>query len=252
LLPPGLRSRYGISSAVCVIGVALATLGVRESMPEADKVAFKARAFNPFAFTRLLRVGPAGSPGRRTMQLLAVLASLTLAPLFMGDTLQVFAISQWGLTNAQVAQLFSFVSVSGVIANLSGGALIRKLGLRTFTAIATVSTLLMWVGFSSASLKVALICTGIGFLGPARTLGATTMMTSEGAKLGIPQGQLSGDRANLIAWLKVAGPMIYGWLYVRGVQVGLPQAPFFLNVLLTVAALVLGPLALAGGSADQK
>ena len=52
----------------------------------------------------------------------------------------------------------------------------------------------MWLGFASAQLKVAMACAAIGFLGPARTLGATTMMTSEGAKLGIPQGELSGDR----------------------------------------------------------
>ena len=86
LLPPGLRSRYLASTAVCLAGVATAALGVRESMPSDSRVAFKARAFNPFAFTRLLRAGPVGSPGRRTMRLLALLAALTLAPLFMGDT----------------------------------------------------------------------------------------------------------------------------------------------------------------------
>ena len=252
LLPPGLRLRYGASSAVCLAGVACAALGVRESMPASARVPFKARAFNPFAFTRLLSAGSPGSEGRRTMRLLAILAALTLLPLFMGDTLQVFAISRWALTNGQVAQLFAFVSASGVVANLLGGRLIRVLGLRTFTAIATGSTMLLWVGFASASLRVALICSAIGFLGPARTLGATSMMTSEGAKLGIPQGQLSGDRANLIAWLKVVGPLLYGTLYVRGSAAGLPQAPFLLNVALCLAALLLGPIALAAGSADQK
>ena len=78
------------------------------------------------------------------------------------------------------------------------------------------------------------------------------MMTSEGAKLGIPQGQLSGDRANLVAWLKVVGPLLYGSLYVRGVGAGVPQAPFLLNVVLTAAALMLGPVALAAGGADQQ
>ena len=92
LLPAGLRSRYMASSAVCLAGVATAALGVTESMPATDRVPFRARAFNPFAFTRLLRAGAAGSPGRRTMQLLASLAALTLLPLFMGDTLQVLAL----------------------------------------------------------------------------------------------------------------------------------------------------------------
>ena len=106
------------------------------------------------------------------MQLLSVLAALTLMPIFMGDTLQVrqivlhfvlkrllgtrrhrirtaahshsrlrsrldalpcmspqvFAISTWALTNAQVAQLFAFLSISGVVANVIGGTLIKKLG----------------------------------------------------------------------------------------------------------------------------
>jgi DHA1 family tetracycline resistance protein-like MFS transporter len=252
LLPPGLRARYVCSSAVCLAGTLIAASGVRESMPASDRIPFKARAFNPFAFTRLLRAGSAGSGARHTMQLLVSLAALTLLPLFMGDTLQVFAISHWALTNAQVAQLFTFVSVSGVVANLLGGKLIQKLGLKTFTAIATASNLLLWLGFGSGSLKLALLGAGVGFLGPARTLGATTMMTSEGAKLGIPQGQLSGDRANLIAWLKVLGPLIYGWLYVRGVSVGFPQAPFVLNVLLTAAALFLGPVALTARSVPEK
>ena len=253
LLPPSnLRLRYGASSAVCAAGLALAALGVRETMPVADRVPFKARAFNPFAFTRLLTAGEPGSAGRRTMRLLAALAALTLLPLFMGDVLQVFAVSQWSLTNAQVSSLFSFIAVSGVVSNLIGGTLIRKLGLRAFTALATGSTLLLWAGFSTAKLKIALICAGVGFLGPARTLGATTMMASQGAKLGIPQGQLSGDRANLVAWLKVIGPLVYGALYVRGVSAGVPQAPFVLNLALTAAALVLGPIALAdrGESAE--
>jgi hypothetical protein len=234
------------------VGLGLAAFGVRETMPAADRVPFRARAFNPFAFTRLLNAGEPKSAGRRTMRLLAALAALTLFPLFMGDVLQVFAVSQWALTNAQVSSLFSFIAVSGVVSNLVGGALIRTVGLRGFTALATASTLLLWVGFSSARLKVALACAAVGFLGPARTLGATTMMTSEGAKLGIPQGQLSGDRANLVAWLKVVGPLVYGALYVRGASAGLSQAPFVLNVALTAAALALGPFALAGGSADQE
>ena len=52
------------------------------------------------------------------------------------------------------------------------------------------------------------------------------------------------------AGLKVVGPLIYGSLYVRGCRVGVPQAPFFLNIALTTAALLLGPIALAAGSED--
>ena len=85
-------------------------------------------------------------------------------------------------------------------------------------------------------------------LGPARTLGVTTMITSEGVKREIPQGQLSGDRANMVAWLKVIGPLLYGQLYVRGSGIGLPQSPFILNAVLCAVALFLGPMVLAAGA----
>lgn len=63
------------------------------------------------------------------------------------------------------------------------------------------------------------------------------------------QGQLSGDRANLFAWLKVLGPLVYGQLYVRGAAASMPQAPFYLNAALTLAALCLGPFVLAADAA---
>ena len=94
--------------------------------------------------------------------------------------------------------------------------------------------------------QAALVCAAIGFLGPARTLGASTALTTIGASKGIPQGQLSGDRSNLIAICKVIGPAVYGQLYVRGKAAGLPTLPFFLNIALTFTALLLAPLALKG------
>merc|ERR1719174_3652298 len=115
----------------------------------------------------------------RVMRLLSALMALSLAPLFMGDTLQVFCLSHWKLSNAQVSQLFTGVAIQGVIANTISVALIKRLG--------------------------------------------------------IPQGQLSGDRANLVAWLKVLGPLVYGNLYVLGVRAHVPAAPFWLNAALAVA-----------------
>jgi hypothetical protein len=94
--------------------------------------------------------------------------------------------------------------------------------------------------------RAALLGATIGFLGPARTLGASTALTTIGASKGIPQGQLSGDRSNLIAILKVLGPAVYGALYVRGQGAGLPSLPFFFNLLLTFCALLVAPYALRG------
>ena len=123
--------------------------------------------------------------------------------------------------------------------------MIGAFGLVGFTSIATISNLLFWVG-CAVSYKAALIGATVGFLGGARTLGASTMLTSVGAKRGIPQGQLSGDRANMVAILKVIGPLLYGALYVRGKAANLPYLPFVFNVGLSLAALALTPVALRG------
>jgi len=171
--------------------------------------------------------------------------ALNLAPLFMGDTLQVFCLSHWKLTNTQVSRLFTGVAIQGVIANTLSATLIKRLGLQLFTLLCTGSTLLFWAGFSTGVPRVAMVGAAAGLLGPARTLGASTMITSEGSRLGIPQGQLSGDRANLVAWLKVLGPLVYGQLYVMGTASGVPTLPFLLNCAFALAALLLVPMALA-------
>jgi len=244
LLPSALHWRYGISALISLLGLAMAAR-VRESLADEERLPFQVRSFNPFAFVRLFFMS-------RAMSLLALLSVLTLLPIFMGDTLQVFALTQWQLSMPQVSQLFTGIAVSGVVANVVGGRLIQALGLQLFTAIATLSTLLFWTGFSSGRVRVAVACAAVGLLGPARTLAPTTMMTTEGARLGVPQGQLSGDRANIAAWIKVLGPLMYGTLYVRGVQAGLPTAPFVANVVLTFASLVLGFYALAAAAPKES
>jgi len=239
-MPKSIRGKYAASVGVGCVALLVAAAGVYESLPESSRVPFKARSFNPFAFVRLLSAS-------RKMRNLGILAALATAPIFMGDTLQVFAIKQWALGDAQIAQLFTGVAVSGVLANVCGGPLIKLMGLARFTLLATCSTLIFWLGFSSASLKLAILGGIVGFLGPARIVGATAMMTSEGSRLNIPQGELSGDRANMNAWLKVIGPIVYGQLYVRGVAAGVPTAPFYLNVVLAIAALVMAQIAFADG-----
>jgi len=236
LLPPSVRQRYIAGAVVLLTSVGLAALAVPETLPRQSRAVFKVPRFNPFSGARLLQYD-------RRMQLLVLLASLLLAPLFMGDTMQVYAITQWKLNPAQVSQLFTAMAISGVVANSASGMLIKTMGLRNFSLLATASSLLGWSGFLSSA-RVALVCTAVGLLGTARTLGAVTMMTAHAGKLGIPQGQVAGDRSNLIAWLKVLGPIIYGQLYVQGFKAGAPQLPFVLNVILMLVALCLTPFAL--------
>ena len=242
-LPGSLRWAYGVSSGVAAIAVAVAALRVKETMPASERVPFKLKSFNPISCVRLLRYGS-------EMRLLALLLAITLQPIFMGDVLQVFAIQEWGLQKAQIATFFTLIPVLGALGNVVGGRCVKYFGVQAFTAIATLSNMLFWAG-CCVSHKAALICAAIGFLGPARTLGASTALTTVGASKGIPQGQLSGDRSNLIAILKVVGPAVYGQLYVRGQAMGVPTAPFVLNLALTASALLLAPLALRGAGGRE-
>jgi len=56
----------------------------------------------------------------------------------------------------------------------------------------------------------------------------------------------------MIAWLKVIGPLVYGAIYVRGLSAGLAQAPFLLNVALTLVALALTPFAVRAVGNTQE
>ncbi len=243
LLPSGLRWCYGVSAIAAGASVLVARRTVGESIGGESRVPFQLRSLNPFSFTRLLTSG-------RQLRLLALMLVLTLQPVFMGDVLQLFAISEFGLSTKQVASLFTLVGATGVLANVGGGALIGRIGVRPFTALACGSSVLFWLGLT-VSYKAALAMALVGVLGPARTLGASTALTTVGAKLGMPQGQLSGDRSNLIAILKVFGPAAYGWLYVRGKAIGRPALPFYFNALLTFGAMVLGVWALRPPGADD-
>ena len=237
-LPGGVRAAYGAATAASVAALAFATLAVAETNPE--KVPYKLEAFNPVSCARLFRDG-------REMRLLAALLAITLQPIFMGDVLQIFAIDQWKLTKGQVSTFFTLIPALGALGNVVGGKVAKVFGIQAFTAVATLSNLLFWCG-CCVSHEAALACAVVGFLGPARTLGASTSLTNLAGKRKIPQGRLSGDRANLVAWLKILGPLVYGKLYVAGLAAGRPTLPFALNIGLTLGALALAPFALRTAS----
>jgi len=236
LLPAGLATPYAVSAVTGTVGALCMIFGVRETMPMDERTPLASLVTNQASRAAL------------TSRLLKVLVALHSAPMFMGEVLQVFMVSEWGLDKAKIVQLFGLLALTGVVANTAaaGGAIKLLGGLRSFTNLATLSSLLFWVGLmAGGGHKTALVCAGVGFLAPARGLSASTLLSSEGGKAGLGQGQISGDRANLFAWLKVVGPLLYQHLYVSGKARGFPQLPFAFNAALTVAALVLGNAVLA-------
>lgn len=243
-LPAGLRFAYGASALSAASALVLARLCVRESLPTERRPPFKMKTSNLFGCVRLLRHG-------RQLKLLVLLIALTLQPLFMGDVLQLYAIDQWGINYRELGNFFSMIAVTGVLANSLGGACIKRIGITGFSLVATASNLLFWLGCMH-SRNAALACAAIGLLGPARALGASTMITNVGAQKGIPLGQLAGDRANLMAILKIIGPQIYGFLYLTGKRVGTPALPFVLNAALMGCAMLLIPFAVGAAEGQTK
>jgi len=138
---------------------------------------------------------------------MALLTALHSVPIFMGDVMQIFVTSEWGLQKSEVVQLFSIVALTGVVANIAAATkALAWFGLRGFTALATASNLVFWASMS-LDFKRALIGAVVGFLGPAKGIVSGASLASEGANLGMSQGQIAGDRANLFAILKVGKDM---------------------------------------------
>jgi hypothetical protein len=68
--------------------------------------------------------------------------------------------------------------------------------------------------------------------------GITAALMSEGSRLGISRGTLAGERASLVALLKVVGPIWYSSAYMLGKKhLNVAYLPFIFN--LCVATIVL-------------
>ncbi len=53
-------------------------------------------------------------------------------------------------------------------------------------------------------------------LAGVQKLGTSAAMTSLASELGVPQGRLQGEKASMLALLKIACPVVYGMLYLKG------------------------------------
>ena len=90
--------------------------------------------------------------------------------------------------------------------------------------------------------KAALIGAVAGFMGSAQSLGVKATLTTKVTALGVKQGEFAGEKASLLAMVKIGCPLLYGSLYVLGSRAGVPQVLFLFNVLLAALAMVLSQL----------
>lgn len=240
-LPSRLCYHYGASAGLAAFGAAVLCARLGETLPPGARRPFEWRRSlrAPISCVRLFRHS-------RQLGVLSALLALQLLPLFTSDVLHVHALESWALPNADRTRLFSAIGFAAVGANSLGGALIGAVGLRAFTVLATLSHGGFWLCVSHSS-RAALLATLPTILGGARSLGVSSLLATEGARSGVPQGELAGDRANLFALLKVVGPVLYGTLYSAGARAGVPTLPFLTNAGIMLVAALLCQQLLPGG-----
>ena len=151
------------------------------------------------------------------MRTLAILLVLQSIPMFMGDVFQLFAKEEWGLRPREFANLVAAFGILGIVSNISVPFMIRSLGLRSFSLFATVSSLLFPITtLLVESYKIVVAAGCIGLYGSAQKLGTNAAMTTLANELGLLQGRLQGEKASMLALLKIGSPIVYGMLYLRG------------------------------------
>ena len=195
----------------------------------------------------------------RKMRTLAILLMLQSAPMFMGDVFQLFAKDYWSLSPSAFGSLIALFGVLGIVSNLSLPLLINKLGLRNFSLLAIASSFLFpLTAIISSNYRPVLIAGCVGLYSGCQKIGTSTAMTSLASTIGVKQGQLQGEKASMLALLRIMCPIIYGMLYLRGKEWSLSsnsdsiesalslvkgfigtKLPFVLNILLGVVAFVI-------------
>lgn len=251
----GLPVIYGTSTAVAFLTAAVLSFFMPETLTAQSKPVAKGGSSGslwkkviqaPLASARLLyRHGS-------EVRTLAILLMLMSIPANQGDLLQIFAKTEWGLSTKSFSSYLALFGLVGIFANGFGSVLVKKLGIKKFTILAILSRTVTAVGTAFFGYKGSVIGLLVGFLGAAQSIGIVAALISAGAKSGLPQGELAGERSSLLALLKVVGPLFYSFLYVQGTgKLGLNNLPFIFNIALCGMALVVAQASLKGGEMKE-
>jgi MFS family permease len=230
----GLTVAYGASSVVAVLALCLAST-MTETLLLADRVVMEKKATrklllrSPLSATRIFR--------HKEIRVMVILLMLSSIPSFAGDVFQIYSKTEWGLEAKDYSTFIAMFGIIGICGNIVGSVLVRKIGIKRFTAIATLSSMCIPVGAIFFEFRGLMVGALIGFLASAQRMGITAALLSEGAKSGVPQGELAGERSSILALLKVVGPIWYSMLYVQGKNlIGIKSLPFVFNILVSLLA----------------
>ena len=234
---------YGASAFVGALAVMLVGFGMPETLPPSKRVPFETHAArklilrSPLSCTKLLfRHGS-------EVRILTILLLLQSLPQFMGAFFQIFASTEWKITTKEFSSFIAMWGVIGIFANTVGSVIVRRYGIKRFMGIATLSSMCAPIGASFFGFRGAVIGSVLGFLGAAQAMGIMAALVELGDASGVPHGELAGERASLVALLKVVGPILYSALYVQGRgKLGMKQLPFVFNIFLSAGAFAISQL----------
>ena len=257
-LAAGPLSGQGISTAyatAAVVGGAAALLiytRLPETLPAKRTTTTLLQQWNAKSMQKLLWQSPTACTRLLVargphMRILAALLVLQALPMFAGDFFQLYAKQEWHLHTNQFSSFVAVFGVVGIAANTVGSVLVRRWGIQPFLAIATLSSMLGPMGAAFFGFRGLLAGAVLGFLGGAQQMGISAALMSQGAKAGVPRGELAGEWTSLIALLKVISPILYSTLYIHGgTRLGLHNLPFLFNIGLAACAFQLSQTHLAG------
>lgn len=242
----GLRFVYGVSAVIGMAAVVLVQVGLSETMPRVLNTTVKSQPRKRKLFRSPLSCMSLLTRHGKNVRVLGILLMLMTLPMFMGDFFQIFAKTEWNLTTKGFGGLLATFATIGIVSNTAAGFLVKKIGIKKFTGIAILSRMITSVGTAFFGYRGTMIGLVIGFLGVAQSIGIVAALVSEGAKSGLPQGELAGERASLMALLKVIGPIWYSTLYIQGQRVlGMTTLPFLFNIALSIVALIISQVHLS-------
>lgn len=264
----GERTTYGCASIFSALAALVAVLRMADTLDitalssPSTTSSDESKVLNWASFKKSLLSSPVSSIQLlfhygSHMRTLALLLLLQSAPIYMGDVFQVFAKEEWGMTANDFGKLVALFGVLGIVSNTTLPFIVKQLGLRTFSLFAIVSSLFFpMTAIFTNNYRYVLIAGSIGLYGGAQKVGTTTAITSLANEQGIAQGRLQGEKASMLALLKIICPLIYSALYLKGKEWSMSspegnklsfqmimgkfgkQMPFVLNVVLGVLAFI--------------
>jgi MFS family permease len=230
----GLSLSYGIAAMLTTMNLLLVTFAMPETLQSTSKQQLVTRPKTSI-LSSLLGCTRILTKYDRPIPVLAFVFVLQCLPSFMGDFFQIYCKTEWNLDTKAFSSFVAIFGVLGLAANILGSILVNKLGIRRYTAVTSFLIIIPSIGASFFGFQGLLVGYLFGFLGLAQNLGIMAAMVSEAKQQGIPIGELAGQRASLIALVKVIGPIWYSTLYVQGQRLwNIPSLPFMFNACLGI------------------